>query len=313
MKVQNLRTSLVGTLALSFALAGGLLAQGQQGTPPASSQGQQGSQAQPGAPSQPSQPGAQAQPAAPAMSPEEMTALQTIQREFQTQLNPDKVIQLVTDFETKYPNDPYLYFVDFAGAASYQQKNNVAKAIEYGQKSVKAKPDFIMSWIIVADLLPTPQSLNLNPADKDKKLAEAETDANKALELIAQMTKQQNETDEQLKKRKDALDAEMYSALGMIHLERASAGLTGPDKDELAKAEDNYQKAVAAASDRVNPGDFFRLGEAYSMDGKIDQAIDAFSKASQAGQGGPIQTMADQKVQELKQKKGGAAQAPPKP
>ena len=54
---------------------------------------------------------------------------------------------------------------------------------------------------------------------KDKKLSEAETYANQALQLIPNLPKQATETDDQVKKRKDALTADLHSALGMVHLQ----------------------------------------------------------------------------------------------
>ncbi len=302
--VQKLRTMLVATLALTTSVASGLRAQNQQNDQGQSQQGQAGQSGQAG------QPG-QVTPPAPVVSAEEATALQAIQSEGQAGLNPDKLIQLCTDFATKYPSSRYLYFVHSLAAGAYQQKGDVAKAIEAANKGIKEKPDFVANYMIAAEMLPTPQGLGRSPADKDKNLQEAENDANKALELIAQLPKATPaETDDQVKKRRDTFNGEVYGALGLIHLQRAGEGLTGPDKEELAKAEDNYKKAIASSDVQFHAADYFRLGEAYTMDNKLDDAIDAFSKASQAAQGTPIQTMADQKVQMLKEAKRKAAAAP---
>ncbi len=312
MTIQNLRTTLVATLAVSISLAGGLRAQNQQ-----ENKGQQGTQGQTGQQGQSGQPGQQGgelTTPAPAVSAEESTALKAIESEAQAGLNPDKMIQLCTDFETKFPSSSFLYYTHFVAAGAYQQKNDVVKAIEAANKGIKEKPDFVMNYVIAAELLPTPQGVGHSPADKDKKLQEAENDANKALELIPQLPKAgPTEPDDQLKKRKDALSSEVYGALGMVHLQRAPEGLTGVDKDELAKAEDNYKKAVASAGDQPRAADYYRLGEAYTMDNKLDEAIDAFSKASQAGQGTVVQSYADQKIQQLKEaKKKAVAATPPK-
>jgi tetratricopeptide (TPR) repeat protein len=283
--------------------------QGQQGQ---STQGQgQQKQGQAGQPGQQGQPGA---PAAPQVTKQESDDFNALRSEASTGLDPDRVIQLAADFEKKYPSSAMLSYAEMFAAAAYQQKGDVEKSIEYGEKSIKLKPDNLMSLIILADLLPTPQALKAASAtDKDKRLAEAEKNANDALQMIAspQFPKQPNETDEQLKKRKDAVSSDLHSALGMVHLQRSSEGLTGPDKEELGKAEQEYKTATATA-DKPNPQDYFRLGEAYSMDGKVDEAIDAFTKASQAGQGGPMQTYADQKIEELKKRKAAASQPPAK-
>ena len=97
----------------------------------------------------------------------------------------------------------------------------------------------------------------------------------------------------------------------MVHLELASDALVGPDKDELAKAEQEFKTAVTT-TDRPDPRDYYRLGEAYALDGKLDDAIQAFTKASETGQGTMIKTYADRRVEEMKKRKaqGPAAQKP---
>lgn len=277
-------------------------AQGQQGQ----AQGQQGSQTAPPAHTAPG-----GQPVTPP-SKQEVDDWNALRQEAATGLDTDKVVQLASDFEKKYPASTMLTYVDMFAASAYQSKGDVAKSIEFGEKSLKLNPDNLMSLIIMADLLPTPQATK--GSDKDKRLSEAETYANRALGLVAKMPKQANETDDQAKKRRDTLSADMHSSLGMVHLQRSAESLAGPDKDELTKAESEYK--LATAIDKPSPQDFFRLGEAYSSDGKIDEAIDAFTKASQFGQGGPIQPYADQRLEDLKKQKAGQtapAAAPAKP
>ncbi len=302
------RIAIAVVMAVSWAALGQTLAAGQQSQKPTQGQqgqgapqGQQGQAAPQGQQGQQSQPAAPAGQAAPQPTKQEVDDWNALRQEASTGLDFDRVIQLADDFEKKYPNSQMLTYVDMFAASAYQQKSDIDKSILYGEKSLKLKPDNLMTLIILADLLPTPQATKGNPADKDKKLSEAETYANRALQLITQMPKQPNETDDQLKKRKDALSADLHSALGMVHLQRSAEGLTGTDKDELAKAEQEYK--LATATDKPSAQDFYRLGEVYESDGKIDEAIDAFGKASQAGQGGPIQPYADKKIQDLKKQK----------
>jgi hypothetical protein len=55
------------------------------------------------------------------------------------------------------------------------------------------------------------------------------------------------------------------------------------------------------------------MGEAYGLEGKLDDAIQAFTKASEFGQGTLIKTYADEQVAQLKQKKAqGPAASNPK-
>src|ERR1043165_546877 len=164
--------------------------------------GQQGEQGQQGQPGQ-----QQAQQPAP-KTPQEAQDFQALRNEAQAGLDAEKVIQLGSDFEKKYPTSSLLTYSDMFVAQGYQQKGDAEKAIEYGEKSLKLKPDNLMSLIITATLLPTPQALK--GGDKEKRLAEAETDANKALELIQQIPKQANETDDAYNKRKASLGANLH-------------------------------------------------------------------------------------------------------
>ena len=103
----------------------------------------------------------------------------------------------------------------------------------------------------------------------------------------------------------------IHGALGMMHLQRAQLGLTGVDKDELVKAEQDYTQAVTAPA-HPDPRDYFRLGETYRMDGKVDQAIESFTKAGELGQGTAIKQYSDMAIAELRKAKAGP-QAPAKP
>jgi tetratricopeptide (TPR) repeat protein len=162
-------------------------------------------------------------------------------------------------------------------------------------------------------ILPQPQLMQGNELDKQKKLTEAETDANHALEVINKIQKQPNETDDQFKKRMGEISSELHSALGMIHLQRSTmVSLSGGmDPDELSKSAQEYQQAVTM-TDRPQPEDYFRLGEVYKNQNKLDDAIAAFSKASEIGQGTAIQSFADKQIELLK-KQQAEAKPPAKP
>ena len=238
-------------------------------------------------------------------NPEESREMQAIQNE----LDPDRSIQLVKDFETKHPNSPLLTWAYFMGANAYQQKQDLEHTIEYGEKSLKLKSDNLMSLLVLCTILPQPQLMKGSDIDKEQKLTQAENYAKQALQLIDQLPRQPSDTDEIVQKRKAELSREPHSALGMIHLQRSSMGLAGPDKDELAKSEEEYQQAVTLG-ERPNHADYYRLGEARNLLGKIDEAIQAFTKAGELGEGTVIKTFADQRIAELSKRK--AAQPAPK-
>jgi tetratricopeptide (TPR) repeat protein len=224
------------------------------------------------------------------------------------ELDPDKAIALVADFAGKYPDSPLLTYVYSYGANGYQQKGDVDKAVEYLEKGLRLKPDNLMCLIMSLGMLPQPQYLNNHPADRDKILQEAMSEANRALQLIAQLPKQPNEADADYQKRLAQVASPVHGSLGMVHLDLGSEALGGPDKDELAKAEQEFKTAVA--TDRPDPTDYYRMGEAYKMEGKLDDAIGAFTKASEIGQGTMIKAYADRQVEELKKRKAQGSAAP---
>jgi tetratricopeptide (TPR) repeat protein len=158
-----------------------------------------------------------------------------------------------------------------------------------------------MCVLIKVNMLPQPQYLNNHDADRDKILQEAQTEGSRALQLISQIPKNPNESDADYQKRQVEVAGAIHASLGMVHLDMSSESLTGPDKAELAKSEQEFQAAVATS--HPDPRDYFRMGEAYAMDGKVDDAIAAFTKASELGQGTLIKTYADQRLAALKQQK----------
>jgi tetratricopeptide (TPR) repeat protein len=239
---------------------------------------------------------------APAVSPQETRDFAAVENE----LDPDRQIQLAQAFEKNYPTSPMMTFIYSFEANAYQQKNDAPRTADLAEKSLKLKPDNLLSLMIASAILPTPQMVgNLSDAQKAKRLGEAEQDANRALQIIDQLPKQPRETDEAYKKRKAMVSSGVYSSLGMVHLERAEMGLQGPDMTELAKAEEDYSTAVQNAQ-TPNAADYYRLGEVLSTEGKLDGAIVAFTKASNAAQGSTIQTLAQQEIKKLNKRKAAA-------
>jgi tetratricopeptide (TPR) repeat protein len=219
-----------------------------------------------------------------------------------TELDPDKAISESEDFAKKYPDSPALTYVYSFEANAYQQKGDVDKVVDCTDKSLKLNGDNLMSLVLNIGMTPQPQYLNNHKADQEKILQDTLTLATHALELIAKLPKQPNEPDADYQKRLGEIGSQVHGPLGMVHLELANQGLSGPDKTELGKAEQEFNLAVTNSA-HADPRDYYRLGETYRMDGKIDDAIQAFSKAGELGQGTLIKTYADQQIAELKKLK----------
>jgi len=244
------------------------------------------------------------------LSPDESKDFTALRNE----LDPDKAISLAEDYAKKYPTSTVLSYVYSFEAGANQQKSGtvdpaeqpkyVAKTVELCQKSLELKKDNLMSLIMAVGVMPQPQYLNQHEADKEKQLSDVQDYAEEALKLIDQLPKQGTETDADFAKRKAEYASGVHAGLGMIDLDRSQLGLQGPDKDELAKAEKEYNTAVTTA-EHPDPRDYYRLGEAYNLDGKTEEAIAAFTKAGDLAQGSAIKQYADKQIEALKAKKAG--------
>ena len=219
-----------------------------------------------------------------------------------TELDPDKAIAECDDFAKKYPDSPAVTYVYSFEANAYQQKGDVEKVVEYADKGLKLNGDNRMSLVLSIGIMPQPQYLNNHKAEQEKILQDTQTRANHALELIAKLPKLASESDEDYQKRLAEIGSQVHGPLGMYHLEMANQTLSGMDKTELGKAEEEFNAAVTKTA-HPDPRDYYRLGETYKLDGKIDDAIQAFTRAGELGQGTLIKTYADQQVAELKKLK----------
>jgi len=161
-----------------------------------------------------------------------------------------------------------------------------------------------MSLLIAAYMIPTPQYINQHKSDEDKQLGTAEGYCQDAIKAVEALKKGPTEADDAFIKRKNQYMSSLHSDLGMIHLDRAQLGLMGLDKDELVKAQNEYKQAVSL-TDKPEANDYYRLGEAYRLDGKLDDAIAAFTKASQLDNG-VVKQYAERQIQALQNAKAQA-------
>ena len=240
------------------------------------------------------------------VSPEESADLKALE----TELDPDKAITLADAFVQKHPKSEVLTFAYAFEANAYQTKGDAAKIVEYAEKSLDLKKDNLMSILLVAYALPTPQYINLHQADEEKQLTLADTYIQDGYKAIDALKKLPNETDADFAKRKTSYASNLHADMGMVHLDRAQLGLMGLDKEELAKAEQEYRLAIST-TDHPDASDYYRLGEACRLQGKIDDAIAAFTKASEVGQGA-VKQFAEKQIEALKNAKAQPA-APAKP
>lgn len=218
-----------------------------------------------------------------------------------TELNPDKVITLTEAFAEKHPHSDVLSYAYMYEANAYQTKGDVVKLVETGEKSLALKKDNLVTLGMLAYAIPMPQFLSSHQRDEEQQLNRAEGYCQDALKGVELLSKPPNEPDADFAKRKTNFISGIHADLGMIHLDRAQLGLMGLDKAELAKAETEYKQAVSL-TDQPEATDFFRLGDVCRLQGKLDDAITAYTKASELGQG-QVKQFADQQLEALKRVK----------
>ncbi len=222
------------------------------------------------------------------VSPKEGMAFQTMQNELDT----NRRLLMVDEFEKEFPNSQILSHVYAQGAKAYQEKGDLNKAVEYGEKSLKLDPGNLPALLVVAVSISQPSMLRGSEIEKNARLAEAQSDADHALKLLAAMPKHTDETNEQLELRKGGLAANAHFALGMVALLR----------DDSAKAVEEFNVAIKTTA-HPTAQYYYRLGEAYTSDGKTNEAIEAFKKASELGKGTAMEQLATKRLAELKKGK----------
>jgi tetratricopeptide (TPR) repeat protein len=201
--------------------------------------------------------------------------------------DPDTKIRMAMEFAQTFPKSELLSYVFTQAASAFQQKGDLPNAVKTGEKSVELDPDNTYSLLIVATALSEP-SMVRNAGDSAKVLQEAQTDAQRALDLLPKLAARPGETPEQLDARKAGIESSAHAALGSVAMQQ--------DKEDEAIEE--FKKAISL-SQPPKASLYFRLGEIYSNTGKKQDAIEAFSKAAELGKGTVIETYANQSIREL--------------
>lgn len=204
--------------------------------------------------------------------------------------DPDTKIRMAMEFAQTFPKSDLLSYVFTQAAAAFQQKGDYPNAVKTGQKSVELDPENAYSLLIVATALSEPSMVSKAGDNRAKVLPEAQTDAQRVLDLLPKLAIRPGETPEQLEARKAGIESSAHAALGSVAMQQ--------DKHDAAI--DEFNKAISF-SQPPKPFLYFRLGEVYSRAGKKQEAIQAFSKAAELGRGTVIETYANQSIKELQQ------------
>jgi tetratricopeptide (TPR) repeat protein len=193
---------------------------------------------------------------------------QAVQALLQAQM-PDDVIKAADELVTKFPSTDFKAFALEREGEAYQQKNDNAKAIVYGEQALEADPmNFDADNLLANVLAATTRDTDL---DKEEKLAKADKYSHDALTTL-EGPKPWMYGDAQWPLVKAAAASQAYQALG-------NAALVRKKTDEAVA---DFQKGIDANPDHPDPILMIRVGRALLTAKKADEAIVWFDKAINA-------------------------------
>lgn len=253
---------------------------------------------------QPAQPAPQpaAPPAAEAKQPQPKSKgeLEALQAMFQAQ-DADARIKAADELVNKYADTDFKDLALFFAAASYEQKGDAEKAIIYGERTLEANPKNYSAMLLLARLMA--MRTREHDLDREEKLGRVEGYVKSAEKVLGDAPKPNPQlTDEQWAAAKKDMMSQGHEALGMAAMARK--------KYDVAATE--FKTSVDQAS-QPDPATMVRLGAAYNLGGKHDDAIAVLDKVLALTDAHPAvkQFAQAEKVRATQAKSGGAKPAAP--
>ena len=163
--------------------------------------------------------------------------------------DPNKRIQLAEAFLTKYASSDFKEGAYIIEMQTYQQQNQMDKALDAAHKALQANPDSLDALKLLSFVFPF--TYDGKAADHDAKLSEAEANAKHGLEVVQKLQKPANAPEDQFNQAVKGLRDIFNGTAGFVDLQRKDyAGAITADK---AAAEDNPSDEYV----------FYRMGLAY--------------------------------------------------
>ena len=280
-------------------IAAALIALSLTAAQPARAQSQQQPQQQapPAKPGQApaAQPGQQAPAEAPKVDPEEEKAYKAFY-DANTPQQADARIKMGEDFVAKYPKSKYAEVVYARLMQDYFNKQQIDKMYDAADKALALNPDDVS--VLVLEGWVIPHNIDPNSMDTERLLNKAEAQEKHALELLPNLPKPPNMTDDQFAKAKNDALSQAHSGLGLVEFRKQDYANS---VTELRQGE-----KLAAVPD---PTDFYVMGIELQAMKQFGDAADAFQKCAQVP--GGLVDRCKQKADEAK-KQAATQPAPPK-
>ncbi|MGA2592772.1 MAG: tetratricopeptide repeat protein [Bryobacteraceae bacterium] len=195
---------------------------------------------------------------------------------------------------TKYADTDFKAVALYFEAASYEQKGDYEQTVVFCERTIEADPNHYQAMLMLAQNIA--QHTKEFDLDREEKLAKVEKYAKGALILIPNAPKPNPTlTDDQWGGAKKDFTAQAHVALGVAAMARK--------KYDVAEAE--FKSAI---ENKADPATMVRLGSAYTLDGKYDDAIAQFDKVmAMADINAQIKQIAQAERVRAIQKKGAAS------
>jgi len=212
--------------------------------------------------------------------------------------------QLAREFEVQFPHSELLTILYQQVMGKYQKADNSDKTLDMGRKALQYDPDNCVALVMSATVLA--ERTRQTDIDRDQRLKEATTDAQRALENIRtdNYLLTPNATPEQVQQFKDQVTGMAYQALGKAEMER----------ENNAAAEQDFRKAIETPAGNGDAIVWYRLALALDRQNKYADANAAITTAvALAPANSAVASMARNEQSRLKQLAAGGAAANPAP
>lgn len=211
---------------------------------------------------------------------------------------PDQVLSAADQFAQKYPDSELKGLLYIQAMNGFAQQGNAEKELEAGRKAVAIDPRDPNPLIHVASALV--EVTHDNDLDKDQRYAEAQKDAQAAIDNInTGLHIPPNVPEAQVQTVKNSILALAYETLGVIAMQ----------KQDFATAETNFQKSVDIGKGEPMARVYLRLSVAQDNEKKYAEALVNANKAVQYSQQGTVeQTLAKQQQARLQKLVGEGAE-----
>ncbi len=228
-------------------------------------------------------------------SQKEAQAIQAVQ----AAQTPDDRVKAIENVLTHFADTQFKNVLLQMAVQSEEQKGDYAQTVFYAQRLLQSDPKNAFAMVTLA--LQTAAHTREFDLDKDQKLAQVDKWAKDGIEAAKTAPKPRPDyPDAEWENSRKDFQADGYSALGM-------AAVLQKKYDDAAG---DYKQSLALSS-MPDAATYVRLGQAYEDAGKLDDAADAFNKASNLPNVSPqVKSIAESKKQEIAKRKGGAAAAP---